>query len=291
MRTNKFKFIDLFAGIGGFHIGLHNAGAQCVFASEWDEHARQTYEHNIKKIEPQLFAKGNFAGDITKVAPADIPDFDIVCGGFPCQPFSNAGQRLGFSDPRGNLFFFIAEIIRQKQPKAFFLENVRGLLKHDDGKTFATIQRIIKEELGYSFYWKLVKGTDFGVPQLRPRVYMVGFRDRSIDFKFPEPVALKFTMSDVLGGHCPREVGFTLRCGGRGSALNDRRNWDRYLVDGREVQLDSEMAKRMQGLPDDFEFPVTEAQAMKQLGNSVVVPAIEAVAKAVLQALGDARKK
>ncbi len=291
MSAKRLKFIDLFAGIGGFHIGLHNAGARCVFASEWNEHARQTYEHNIKKIDPQLFAKGLFAGDITKVEPSQIPDFDIICGGFPCQPFSNAGQRLGFDDPRGNLFFYIAEIIRQKQPQAFFLENVRGLLKHDDGKTFATIQRILKEELGYSFYWKLVKGTDFGVPQLRPRVYMVGFKDPAIEFNFPAPVPLKFTMSDVLGGHCPREVGFTLRCGGRGSALNDRRNWDRYLVDGKEVQLNSDRAKRMQGLPDDFEFPVTEAQAMKQLGNSVVVPAIEAVAKAVVQALNDSRKK
>lgn len=281
----KVKFIDLFAGIGGFHLGLHNAGAECVFASEWNEHARKTYEHNIKKMSPSLFAKGQFAGDITKVAPADIPDFDILCGGFPCQPFSNAGHKRGFDDPRGNMFFYIAKIIKEKQPQAFFLENVRGLIKHDDGKTFATIQRVIKEELGYSFYWKLVKGTDFGVPQHRPRVYMVGFKDPSIDFKFPEPVGLKFTMSDVLGGRCSREIGFTLRCGGRGSALNDRRNWDRYLVDGKEVQLNSSMAKRLQGLPDSFEFPVTESRAMQQLGNSVVVPAIESVAKNIIRAL------
>ena len=243
------------------------------------------HEHNIKKIDRRLFDENKFAGDITKVLPADIPDFDIICGGFPCQPFSNAGHGLGFDDPRGNLFFHIAEVIRQKQPQAFFLENVRGLIKHDNGKTFDAIQRILTVELGYSFYWKLVKGTDFGVPQHRPRVYMVGFKDSGIDFKFPEPVPLKFTMSDVLGGHCPRDVGFTLRCGGRGSSLKDRRNWDRYLVDGREVQLNSEMAKKMQGLPGNFEFPVTEAQAMKQLGNSVVVPAITAVAKEIIAAL------
>lgn len=282
---NQYNFIDLFAGIGGFHLGLHNAGAKCVFASEWNEHARKTYEHNIRKLDQSLFDEGRFVGDITKVDPSEIPDFDIVCGGFPCQPFSNAGHKLGFDDPRGNLFFYIAEIIRQKQPKAFFLENVRGLLKHADGKTFETIRRILTEELGYSFYWKLVKGTDYGVPQHRPRVYLVGFKDPAIDFEFPKHIPLQFTMSDVLGGKCSREVGFTLRCGGRGSALNDRRNWDRYLVDGLEVQLSSNEAKKMQGLPAEFEFPVSEAQAMKQLGNSVVVPAIEAVGKAIIDAL------
>lgn len=285
MKSPKYKFIDLFAGIGGFHIGLHNAGAKCVLASEWDQHARQTYEHNIKKIEPALFESGMFVGDITKVNPRDIPDFDIVCGGFPCQPFSNAGQKLGFDDPRGNLFFYIAEIIKEKSPKAFFLENVRGLLKHDDGRTFATIQRILKDELGYSFHWKVVRGVDFGIPQLRPRVYMVGFKNPAIQFEFPKPEPLRFTMSDILGGVCTRDVGFTLRCGGRGSALTDRRNWDRYLVDGKEVQLKSAQAKLMQGFPTDFEFPVTEAQAMKQLGNSVVVPAIEAVARQLIAAL------
>jgi len=226
-----------------------------------------------------------FVGDITKVNPSDIPDFDIICGGFPCQPFSNAGHKLGFDDHRGNLFFYIADIIKEKAPKAFFLENVRGLLKHNDGKTFATIQKILKDDLGYSFYWKVVRGSDFGVPQLRPRVYMVGFKDPAVKFEFPEPQPLRFTMSDVFGGTCTREVGFTLRCGGRGSALTDRRNWDRYLVDGREVQLRSAQAKLMQGLPRDFEFPVTEAQAMKQLGNSVVVPAIEAVARQIVAAL------
>lgn len=283
--SQKQKFIDLFAGIGGFHYAFHNAGAECVFASEWNEHARKTYEHNVRKFDPAIFEKGQFAGDITKVSPADIPDFDIVCGGFPCQPFSNAGHKLGFDDPRGNLFFYIAEIIRKKKPKAFFLENVRHLLKHDNGKTFATIQEIITEQLGYSFHWKIVKGTDFGVPQHRPRLFMVGFKDPKTPFSFPAPVPLKKTMSDILGGQCSREVGFTLRVGGRGSALNDRRNWDRYLVDGHEIQLSSAHGRQMQGFPDDFEFPVTEAQAMKQLGNSVVVPAVEAVARQVIAAI------
>jgi DNA (cytosine-5)-methyltransferase 1 len=147
-----YKFIDLFAGIGGFHIALHNLGAECVFASEWDEAARKTYEENLNKVSPKLFKSGNFAGDITQVDKASIPDFDILCGGFPCQPFSQAGHKLGFDDTRGTLFFDIAEIIKIKQPKAFFLENVRGLFKHDNGKTFEVIKRTLTEELGYSLH-------------------------------------------------------------------------------------------------------------------------------------------
>src|SRR5690554_982067 len=130
----KFTFIDLFAGIGGFHIALHNIGGECVFASEWDEAARNTYEVNFKKISPELFENDMFAGDITLVDPETIPDHDILCAGFPCQPFSQAGHKLGFEDTRGTLFFNIAEILKVKKPKAFFLENVRGLFNHDKGK-------------------------------------------------------------------------------------------------------------------------------------------------------------
>lgn len=284
-QTGKFKFIDLFAGIGGFHLGLHYAGGECVFASEWDNNARKTYELNLKKIDRSIFEKNLFAGDITKVSPSDIPDFDILCGGFPCQPFSNAGHRLGFDDPRGNLFFTIAEIIKVKQPKAFFLENVRHLLKHDEGKTFAQIQKTLSEDLGYSFFYKVIKGTDFGVPQHRPRLFIVGFKDTSIEFSFPQPIPLKTSMSDIFGGKCTRDIGFTLRVGGRGSGINDRRNWDRYLVDGKEIQLNAEHGKKLQGFPDDFEFPVSEAQSMKQLGNSVAIPVIEAVARRIILSL------
>lgn len=279
------KFIDLFAGIGGFHLGMKYAGGNCVFASEWDNNARLTYEANFKNKDTALFDSGNFVGDITKINPGDIPDFDIVCGGFPCQPFSNAGFKKGFEDKRGNLFFYIAEIIKHKSPRAFFLENVRGLLNHDNGNTFKTIQRILQNDLGYSFYWKVVHGTDYGVPQLRPRVYMVGFKDTSIQFQFPDKQALRYTMSDILGGVCTRNVGFTLRCGGRGSGVKDRRNWDCYIVDGKEVQIGVKEGKMLQGLPPDFIFPVSETQAMKQLGNSVVVPAITAVGKEVIRVI------
>ena len=172
-----YKFIDLFAGIGGFHQAFHQLGAECVFASEWDEPARKTYELNYQKISPKLFSSGNFVGDITKVNKADIPDFDILCGGFPCQPFSQAGHKLGFEDTRGTLFFDIAEILEIKKPKAFFIENVRGLFKHDEGRTFQVVSKTLTQDLGYSLHYGIVKASDHGLPQHRPRLFMVGFRD------------------------------------------------------------------------------------------------------------------
>ncbi|WP_338768483.1 HpaII family restriction endonuclease [Bernardetia sp. ABR2-2B] len=287
----NFKFIDLFAGIGGFHLAMHRLGGECVFASELDDFARLTYQENYQKISPKLFEDDLFNKDIRTVSPKDLPDFDVLCAGFPCQPFSQAGYKRGFADnhnsERGNLFFNIAEILEAKKPKAFFLENVRGLVTHDKGKTFKIIRNIIENELGYSFYYKVVHASDYGLPQLRPRVFIVGFRDESFmsSFNFPSPIPLKFTMSDVWGGECSREIGFTIRVGGRGSAITDRRNWDNYLVDGQTKRLSYIEAKKMQGFPDDFEFPVSKTQAIKQLGNSVAVDAVEAVAKSLLQHL------
>ena len=280
-----FTFIDLFAGIGGFHLAFHNCGARCVFASEWDEFARRTYEHNFRKMSPELFEKGLFAGDITKVNATQIPDFDILTGGFPCQPFSQAGLKKGFNETRGTLFFDIARILKEKQPKAFFIENVRGLLNHDDGKTFATIKNVIEQDLGYSFFYKIIFASDFGVPQHRPRLFMVGFKDKNIKFQFPKPRELKITMSDVFGGHVTKDIGFTLRVGGRHSAITDRRNWDTYLVDGKIRRIGPKEGLMMQGFPANFEFPVSDVQAMKQLGNSVAVAAVQAVAEEIIKVL------
>ena len=286
----KITFIDLFAGIGGFHLAFHNCGAECVFVSEWDEPARKTYRANFEKIDPKLFDPENiektFVGDITKVEPKDMPDFDIITGGFPCQPFSQAGLKKGFSETRGTLFFDIARIIKEKQPKAFFLENVRGLLNHDGGKTFEAVKQILTEELGYSFYYKVIKASDYGVPQHRPRLYMVGFKDKTIKFEFPEPKELQMTMADIFNAkEVNKKVGFTLRVGGRHSGLADRRNWDTYLVDGEVKRLTPKEGLKLQGFPDSFIFPVSETQAMKQLGNSVAVPAIQATAEQIIKAL------
>lgn len=196
MKT--FKFIDLFAGIGGFHTAMHSIGGKCVFASEWDKYARISYEANYKEISPNLFKKNRsgeylyFNEDITEADPHYIPDFDVCCAGFPCQPFSVAGLRLGFEDTRGTLFFNIANIIKVKiergtAPKVLFLENVRGLKNHDGGKTLQVILATL-EELGYKYSFNVLNAKYFGVPQNRERLFIIAWRKDSIDaesFNFP----------------------------------------------------------------------------------------------------------
>ena len=185
MTKKIYKFIDLFAGIGGFHTAMHYVGARCVFASEWDKYARISYEENYKDIEPKLFEKdsdGNykyFNGDITEADPKDIPNFDICCGGFPCQPFSIAGLRRGFEDTRGTLFFNIANIVKYKiehgyPPKVLFLENVRGLKSHDKGNTLKVILATL-EELGYGVSYAILNAKFFGVPQNRERLFIIAW--------------------------------------------------------------------------------------------------------------------
>ena len=285
----NLSFADLFAGIGGFHLAMHSAGVECVFASEWNADARKTYEANFEATSPDLFRGENFAGDITKVDKFQIPDFDILTAGFPCQPFSQAGQKRGFDDIRGTLFFEIAEIIRVKQPKAFFLENVRHLHSHDNGKTFELIKRVLTEDLGYSFQEFIVKASDFGLPQHRPRLFMIGFADPSLQIEEPKKIPLGVNMSKILGGVVEREVGYTLRVGGRGSGVRDRRNWDTYIVDGTEHRLRPEQAKLMQGFPENFFFPVSDSQAMRQLGNSVAVSAVRAFAIKIVEVLNQGK--
>ena len=285
------KFVDLFAGIGGFHIALHKLGLECVFASEIDKHARQTYKKNFTKISPNLFSNHLFNEDILDLNYKVIPDFDILCAGFPCQPFSQVGRKLGFKEnfqSRGNMFFSIRDIIKAKRPKAIFLENVRHLINHDQGNTFKVIREIIEKDLQYSFSYSVIKASDFGLPQHRPRVFIVGFRDektKNTKFKFPESIKLTKTMSDILGGKCTREIGLTLRVGGSRSPINDRRNWDGYIVDGKEVRLNPQNGLEMMGFPKSFKFPANNSQAMKQLGNSVAVNAVKAVGKNIIKYL------
>lgn len=286
--SKQIKFIDLFAGIGGFHLGLHQLGMECVFACEIDKYARQTYKANFKTANPTLFEQ-NFHENIMDVNSNNIPDFDILCAGFPCQPFSQAGQKKGFSESKsnqGNMFFEIMKIVENKKPKILFLENVRHLIKHDDGTTFSVIKNNIKKA-GYNFYWKMIKASDCGLPQHRPRVYIVCFRnDLGIDnFKFPKPKPLKFTMSEVFQGECNKKIGYTLRVGGKSSGINDRRNWDSYLVNGTVVKLQIAHGTKMMGLPSHFQFPVSKTQAMKQLGNGVAVDVVAAIGEEIQCAL------
>ena len=189
----KFTFIDLFAGIGGFRMAMQNLGGKCVFSSEWDAQAQKTYLLNYGEVP---------FGDITQERTKSfIPDgFDILCAGFPCQAFSLAGKRLGFEETRGTLFFDVAEIIRRKRPKAFFLENVKGLLIHDKGKTIQTILKVLREDLDYYVPDpQIVNAMNFGVPQHRERVYIVGFRkDQNVnEFTYPTPTDKTKTFSDI----------------------------------------------------------------------------------------------
>lgn len=193
LEIPQFKFIDLFAGIGGFRLALQRLGGACVFSSEWDKDAAQTYAKNFGYIP---------FGDITQEATkAYIPDnFDVLCAGFPCQAFSIAGKRGGFEDTRGTLFFDVAEIIKRKQPKAFFLENVKGLRSHDKGRTLATILNVLRNDLGYYVPDpKIINAKDFGVPQNRERIFIVGFHKNTkvTDFDFPKPKMKEVKFSDI----------------------------------------------------------------------------------------------
>ena len=199
VENPKFKFIDLFAGIGGFRLAMQNLGGKCVFTSEWDKDAKRTYKAN--------FGERPF-GDITKEeTKAFIPDgFDLICAGFPCQAFSIAGKRGGFEDTRGTLFFDVAEIIKRKQPKAIFLENVKGLRNHNGGKTLATILNVLRNDLGYFVPEpQIINAKDFGVPQNRERIYIVGFHPNTNVTEFNYPISLdkKVTFADIKEKEVP----------------------------------------------------------------------------------------
>lgn len=209
----KVTFIDLFAGIGAFHQGLQSQGAECVFASEWDPYCRATYEENFKDHCPQVFEiskanysddglfSTNFAGDITKIEPKSIPDHEILCAGFPCQPFSISGKKKGFNDTRGTVFFNVMEIVKAKQPTIVFLENVKHLIHHDQGNTL----RVILEELeaaGYATSWKLLNAKDFGLAQNRERIIIIGSKGNKFDFSRVETTKQK-ALKNILdkSGH------------------------------------------------------------------------------------------
>ena len=285
-RIESFRFIDLFAGIGGFHQALSSLGGECVFASEKDSHARNTYAANFD-IDLSFFND-----DIRKISPEDVPEHDILCAGFPCQPFSQAGHKKGFSDgensERGNLFYCILDVLIAKRPKAFILENVRHLVAHDEGNTFATILKHL-HEANYEVSYKVIKASDFNVPQHRARVFIVGFDRHQVDvsakFYFPIPIPLTKTMSNIFNAACDKKIGFTLRVGGKGSKIDDRRNWEFYRVNGEVRRIGLDEAREMMTFPKSFKFPVSKTQAMKQLGNSVCVEVVKAVGCSVAQYL------
>lgn len=280
------RMVDLLAGIGGFHLAFETIGARCVFACENNPTARRAYEINFATRSPELFAADAFAGDIGELDARKVPDHDVLTAGFPCQPFSFAEKRRGFGDQRGRGFFDIARILKAKRPAAFFLENVKGLVGHDRGRTMTAIRAVLTEDLGYSLHTAVVRACDFELPQLRPRLFMVGFRNRRTEFAFPEPVPLTTSLGEVLGGQCERPVSRTLMASGYDKPHGQRFDWAHYLVDGRVHRLTPREALTLQGFPADFRLPESYSAAMRMIGNSVAVPAVAATARQIALILG-----
>ncbi|MEE1362789.1 MAG: DNA cytosine methyltransferase [Selenomonadaceae bacterium] len=305
MIKEKFEFIDLFAGIGGIRLGFEAVGGKCVFSSEFDKDACITYKENFGEYP---------AGDITKINAKDIPDFDILLGGFPCQAFSIIGKREGFANETcGTLFFDIERILKEKKPKAFMLENVKNLIAHDKGKTF----RIIKEhltELGYHVYAKVLNALDYGVPQKRERIIICGFLD-NVSFEFPKPVCdeQKKKLEDILEENVDRKyyvrdrirksrlarlkdknypkpyishenMAGSITPHPYSSALRAGASANYILINDERRPTEREML-RIQGFPDTFKIVLPYTKIKKQCGNSVAVPVIEAVAKSMIEAM------
>ena len=307
MLTDQgFTFIDLFAGIGGIRLAFESAGGTCVFASEWDEPAQKTYAANFGHT-PH--------GDITKIPSDEIPDHDILTGGFPCQPFSIIGQGLGFSDTRGTLFFEIERILRDKQPHALLLENVKQLKSHDKGRTFKTILETLRA-LGYYVHDTVLDARDFGLPQKRERAFIVGFK-KNYGFVFPSrPIDGQYlTLTDVLesnGAIDPKynasdyilqkrveatahkttfspsiwheNKGGNIGINSFSCALRAGASFSYLLVDGKR-RLTPREQLRLQGFPDTFNVLGTETKIRHQTGNSVPVKVVEAIAHQMIAAI------
>ena len=287
VARRAYTFADMFAGIGGFHRALNNLGLECVLAAEINPDARASYLANFPDIHE------HFVHDIRSLAGeklANSPDFDILCAGFPCQAYSRAGHKGGLRDPRGNLFFELPRILKEKRPAAFMFENVPGLLAHDDGKTWDRIRRHL-HAAGYSVHCQRMNAKDFGLAQDRARLLIVGFcRNRygalADCFAFPTPTGPVMTMTDVFGQPCVRKVGYTIRCGGRNSGIGSRHNWDAYeMADGNVRILTPREGLIMQGFPLTHFLSNSPAKAMHLLGNAVAVPVIREVARAMLARL------
>jgi DNA (cytosine-5)-methyltransferase 1 len=302
----KFTFIDLFAGIGGVSIPFTELGGECVFSSEWDKYSQQTYEANHVH-RPH--------GDITKIPPKDIPKHDLLLAGFPCQAFSQAGRKQGFHDTRGTLFFYVANILNHHRPVAVLLENVKRFSTHDGGNTLRVVREIM-EEMGYTFSAQVFSAKDFGVPQNRERIYMVGLRAGE-KFAFPTPPKTptevgkilekgthlkKYTLSDDLwAGHQRRKAEHLRKGNGFGYQLFSGTSSytstlsARYYKDGSEILIEQRgnnprkitprEAARLMGFPESFKIVVSDTQAYKQFGNSVCVPVIREIAKQLVPEL------
>ena len=306
-EKGRFTFIDLFAGIGGIRLGYQAVGGKCVFSSEWDKDAAKTYFSN--------FGEQPF-GDIQKIDPKDIPDFDVLLAGFPCQPFSIIGDKEGFShETQGTLFFNIEKILLAKKPKAFMLENVRNLTAHDGGRTFKVILSHLRNA-GYDVHYKVLNALDYGVPQKRERIIICGFR-KPVDFEFPPPIPKdqRKTIADIIDENAENDDSLKVRPAIRESRLARLRDKDfpkpyishenvagsitphayscalragasaNYILINDERRPSPREMLRIQGFPDEFKVVVSYGQIKHQTGNSVAVPVIRAVAEKVIEKL------
>ena len=271
--SGAFTFVDLFSGIGGFHYGLSQCGGKCVMACDIDPIASESYRLNFG-LNPR--------GDIYDIQSEEIPDFDVLCGGFPCQPFSNIGQKGGLDDPRGTLIFQVVRILKDKQPRTFILENVKGLQTMDNGRILRAMLTEL-ESAGYVVKSSVLEAKDFGVPQIRKRLFIVGVRkDIETQFNFPSPTGCNVTLSQIMGGEVEREYGFTVRVGGRHSGIDNKFNWDCYLVDGKPRYITPEECLQLQGFPADHHLAGNKSERYRQVGNAVPTTVIREIGKALI---------
>lgn len=301
---NMLNTVSLFSGCGGLDLGFENAGCNVVWGVDFDKFAVQTYNAN--------FDTKIIQEDLNNVTPSDIPDHNMLIGGFPCQPFSMMGKKEGFQDQkgRGDMFFKIIEILRIKQPEVVVLENVKDLLTNDNGHTISVIKQLLTE-LGYKIHMQVLNTKNYGIPQTRNRVFIVCFKNHEIDFHFPEKVELKLTMQDLLETGVDekyflseRMVKTVMSWGTKNysakpeidlqiarplcatMAKMHRASQDNYVTEnGRIRRLVPRECARLQGFPDSFVIPVSDTQAYRQFGNAVTVTVAEKVAQCVLRAI------
>lgn len=315
-KLKSYRFIDLFAGLGGFRLALESYGAECVYSSEWDKAAQDVYERNFGD-RPD--------GDITKVDEATIPQHDIICAGFPCQAFSISGKQRGFEDSRGTLFFDVARIAKKHKPKILFLENVKNFASHDNGNTLRVVKATL-EELGYDVYYKVLNSVKYGVPQKRERIYIVCFRkDLEIkNFEFPKPFPLTRHVEDILeedskvkplnqekypvtyngvvdDTYSDKMIRLgTVNKGGQGERVYSTKGiaatlsaygggvfakTGGYLVDGVPRRLSPRECARVMGYPDSYIIAENKNQAYKQFGNSVVIDVLQYIVAEICKVL------
>ena len=263
----KLRFIDLFCGIGSFHYSFKKLNWECVMACDIDNAAKETYKENYGILP---------LGDIDQIELKNVPNFDILCAGFPCQSWSQIGHHKGFDDKRGSLFFCIMKFIEYHKPKIIIFENVQGLLTHDKGKSFERIKCDI-QSANYTITYKVLKCCDYGLPQMRKRLFIIGVRNdneaklvKHIDklLNFDEYKKEK-TLTELLGKNFEKKIAYTIRCGGKNSPINDKHNWDGYIVDGKEYRLTIEDCLQIQGFDENFKLCGNNKEKWKQLGNTI----------------------